>query len=432
MAPPGYTRRRSDPLGVGGGRGATDASCPWPCAMDSNSLLHASAPISSAPMAVPSPAAVPPSGTVGQLMPSAPPLESLRDTYTAASTSQFEDHGQPPSGGTQLGAADSSVASYSFFQPAELQVLQAQAVPVDGFQLAQGGAAPTQPMLLAQAAPMAQAMPVAQAVPVLTTVVGVPIFDPATVRSTAKTEQDSNDGVKSSDPCLSSVDEIFKFLNTCVHPCQQAALALGPGRVWFRTAFNISRHLLQVPADSYNTRPRVAARVHGYHRERRTRTVTRTDSEGRRREEREEYWVTVTDFDYKLDLTTFIFPFGFIQSVDDEGQDVAALIAAYLADDNMLKTLQMTVRQILVTTVSSSVLALPLLSQFFQMLWQLPTFGLWVRVQKEVSFDFNALGGMIHGCAPACKHRHLVALDSFSVRSEQTWLSPFSHASGLW
>lgn len=160
--------------------------------------------------------------------------------------------------------------------------------------------------------------------------------------------------------------------------------------------------------------------------------MTRTDSEGRRREEREEYWVTVTDFDYKLDLTTFIFPFGFIQSVDDEGQDVAALIAAYLADDNMLKTLQMTVRQILVTAVSSSVLALPLLSQFFQMLWQLPTFGLWVRVQKEVSFDFNALGGMIHGCAPACKHRHLVALDSFSVRSEQTWLSPFSHASGLW
>ena len=210
-------------------------------AVPSPAAVPLSGAVASAPMAVPSPAAVPPSGTVGQLMPSAPPLESLRDTYTAASTSQFEDHGQPPSGGTQLGAADSSVASYSFFQPAELQVLQAQAVPVDGFQLAQGGAAPTQPMLLAQAAPMAQAMPVAQAVPVLTTVVGVPIFDPATVRSAAKTEQDSNDGVKSSDPCLSSVDEIFKFLNTCVHPCQQAALALWPGRVWFRKPrFSIS------------------------------------------------------------------------------------------------------------------------------------------------------------------------------------------------
>lgn len=79
--------------------------------------------------------------------------------------------------------------------------------------------------------------------------------------------------------------------------------------------------------------------------------MTRTDSEGRQRQEREEYWVTVTDFDYKLDLTEFIFPYGFIQSVDDQGQNVPALIAAYLADDNMLKTLQMTVRQILVMAV---------------------------------------------------------------------------------
>ena len=194
--------------------------------MDSTGLLHAAVPLSSAPMAVPSPVpspapmampSAPPAGTVAQLMPSAPPLESLRDTYTAASTGQFEDHGQPPSEGTQLGD-NSSVANYSFFQPSELQVLQAAAVPVDGFQLGTGGGAPTQPVQLAHAVPVAQAMPVAQATPVLTTVVGVPIYDPATVRSTAKTEQDSNDGVKSSDPCLSTVDEIFKFLNTCVYP----------------------------------------------------------------------------------------------------------------------------------------------------------------------------------------------------------------------
>ena len=187
--------------------------------MDSTSLLSASVPASSAPqaVAVPSPApmpSAPPAGSVAQLMPSAPPLESLRDTYTAAGSGQFEDHGQPPSSDTQLGAANGSVASYSFFQPAELQVLQAQAVPVDGFQLAHGGAAPSQPVHLAQAVPVAQAMPVAQAVPVLTTAVGVPIFDPTTVRSTAETEQDSNDGVKSCDPCLVTVDEIFKFLNT--------------------------------------------------------------------------------------------------------------------------------------------------------------------------------------------------------------------------
>jgi hypothetical protein len=332
-----------------------------PAAMDKSGLLDASADVSSAPpvaaaaVAVPSPApmpqqqyqqpppqyqqpppqqyqqppqqaSAPPAGTVAQLMPSAPPLESLRDTYSAAGGQQYEDHGQPPSSaGTQLGAADGSVASYNFFQPAELQVLQAQAVPVDNFQLNTGGGAP-----VAQAVPVAQAMPVAQATPVLTTNVGVPIFDPATVRSSAATEQDSNDGVKSSDACLTSVDEVFKFLNT------------------------------------YNTRPRIAARVHGYHRERRTRTVTREDSEGNKRTEREEYWVTVTDFEYSLDLTEFIFPYGFIQSMDDKGQDVAALISAYLSDDNMLKTLEM---------------------------------------KKEISFDFNALSSMIYGCGCSTKPR---------------------------
>ena len=66
----------------------------------------------------------------------------------------------------------------------------------------------------------------------------------------------------------------------------------------------LSRHwTLAGGYNRYNTRPRIAAWVHGYHRERRTRTVTKTDSEGRRTEEREEYWVTVTDFEYKLDLT---------------------------------------------------------------------------------------------------------------------------------
>ena len=82
--------------------------------------------------------------------------------------------------------------------------------------------------------------------------------------------------------------------------------------------------------------------------------MTKTDSEGRRTQEREEYWVTITDFEYKLDLTEFIFPYGFIQSVDDREQDVAALINAYIADDNMLKTLEMTVRQIIVIAYDSA------------------------------------------------------------------------------
>ena len=74
----------------------------------------------------------------------------------------------------------------------------------------------------------------------LQTAVGMPIYA-ASDKSTAATEQDGSSGVKSSDPLLTSVPEILKFL------------------------------------DTYNTRPRVAARVHGYHRERRHRTVTRTD-----------------------------------------------------------------------------------------------------------------------------------------------------------
>jgi len=44
--------------------------------------------------------------------------------------------------------------------------------------------------------------------------------------------------------------------------------------------------------------------------------------------------------------------------MDDKGQDVAALIAAYLSDDNKLKTLEMS---------------------------------------KEIAFDFNSLSAMIHG-----------------------------------
>ena len=74
----------------------------------------------------------------------------------------------------------------------------------------------------------------------------------------------------------------------------------------------------------------------------------------------------MTDFAYSLDLTEFIFPYGFIQSMDDKGQDVAALISAYLSDDNMLKTLEM---------------------------------------KKEISFDFNALSSMIYGCGCSTKPR---------------------------
>ena len=67
----------------------------------------------------------------------------------------------------------------------------------------------------------------------------------------------------------------------------------------------------------------------------------------------------MTDFDYRLDLTRFIFPFGYIDaSADRRGRSVPAVVEAYLRDGNMLKSLEM---------------------------------------KKEVSFDWRALEAMIHG-----------------------------------
>ena len=48
----------------------------------------------------------------------------------------------------------------------------------------------------------------------------------------------------------------------------------------------------------------------------------------------------MTDFDYKIDLTPFIFPYGYIQSVT-AGMSVPDLIQGYLNDSNALKTLKM-------------------------------------------------------------------------------------------
>jgi hypothetical protein len=130
--------------------------------------------------------------------------------------------------------------------------------------------------------------------------------DPATQPSLAETTYDHLRGVSSCDVLLhmdQSGDEILKYLNT------------------------------------YNTRPLQAVRVHGHHQETRTRTVSSTDSNGNRTERTETYSVTVTDFDYKVDLSHFIFPFGFIQT--DNGQSVEEAIQDFLGDANGLKKLTM-------------------------------------------------------------------------------------------
>ena len=251
-------------------------------------------------------------------MPSAPPMASLSDQWSTFQYTPDEDHGEAPK--ASMEQASGAVGFANFYSPEvrvvgpsaplssrfvafetafapchqEIGVLQAQAVPVDY----------VSSRSYEGQLPVAQcAVPVAQATPVLTTAVGMPIFSGQT-RCVAETEQDGSSGVKSCDAILDNVSEILNFLNT------------------------------------YNTRPRVACHVHGYHRERRHRTVERTDAEGNRRTHQETYYETVTDFDYKVDMSDYVFPFGYIQSVDAT-MSVPQLIEAYLADPNLLKTLEM-------------------------------------------------------------------------------------------
>jgi hypothetical protein len=137
--------------------------------------------------------------------------------------------------------------------------------------------------------------------PILTTATGVTVLPGA--GSTAKAEFKGYEGVMSKDDCLGNPTEILNFLQT------------------------------------HNTRPRQFVRVHGYHREQRTRRVTERDSEGRERERIEHYYVTVDDFDYKIDLTQFIFPYGLIQCRD--GTSIPDVIERYLDDGSAFRRLSM-------------------------------------------------------------------------------------------
>ena len=269
-------------------------------------------------------AAIPVAQTVAGAMPSAPPLADIQDfTGTNAAVPAGEEAhtgGAPDEGGgagSRCALTAHAGAPARYWSPEEMKTLTAQAVPVDPFRPARGqtpaGQIPTAQAFAAAAVPVATAT----AVPVLTTSTGVPVT--VNQPSACVAEYDGYTGVKSCDPRLNNdVAEVMRFLQT------------------------------------YNTRPRVAARCHGYHRERRTRRVRDDDGDWRT----ETYYVTVTDFDYRVDLSQFVFPFGFIQSVDPNGRPIPAIIQAYFDDDSKLKTLKM---------------------------------------YKEIGFDFRALGGMVHG-----------------------------------
>jgi hypothetical protein len=250
--------------------------------------------------------------TVNQAMPTAPPMSSLQggQMYDESGYQLEKDAGPQQQPANQEGVYDASgqnLAGNHFFTPQELQQLQSQPLPVDTFRPSGAkdqGAINMPNVTGVQVVQAGQAQTVIQN-PVLVTAAGMPIVTNAV--SGAKTDYDGYKGVKSCDEILQqNADEIMLFLQT------------------------------------HNTRPRLSCRVHGYHQERRTRTVR--DSEGRTRTET--YYVTVTDFDYKIDLTNFIFPYGYIQSVRDKDKDgkpdpIPQIIQEFIDDTNKLKTLQM-------------------------------------------------------------------------------------------
>ena len=224
---------------------------------------------------------------VAQSMPVAPPLEGLSDTYTTNPVLEqnFEaSDARLPKADVCVSDATHAQAGAAFFAPDELQILRAQPVPVDNYQMGAGGA----PLPDGQQLPTATvvggppgpggALPAADVI--FTTNAGVPVLK--TQNSPAETDLDGSygRGIKSCDPCLVSFEDIMQFLNT------------------------------------YNTRPKLAVQVWGHHQEQRTRQVSSTDSDGNTSYHTETYYVTVTDFKYNLDLTSFIFPFGYIQVCD--------------------------------------------------------------------------------------------------------------------
>lgn len=92
---------------------------------------------------------------------------------------------------------------------------------------------------------------------------------------------------------------------------------------------------------THNARPLLGCKVEGWHHETRHRRRRERDANGNEREVVETYVVRVSDFEYKVDLSSFIFPYGYMASVDEKGLNVPQLLDKYLHDSNMLKSLEM-------------------------------------------------------------------------------------------
>ena len=215
----------------------------------------------------------------------------------------------------------------TFYSDEQMALLNQQLPPPEVFYYGlKSGVRPeaAQPLPTVTGAPVATDAQVAMACPVLTTASGVPVVVASSAGlSGARTAFDGMQGIKSCDERLqTSMDELLLFFNT------------------------------------HNSRPLVGCLVEGWHHETRHRQRRVEEGNGKHHYVTETYVELVTDFKYKIDLTSFVYPYGYIVSVDENKLSVPQLCQKFVDDENLLKSLQMT---------------------------------------KEVHFDFKQLDAMVHG-----------------------------------
>ena len=239
-------------------------------------------------------------------MPSAPAVDQLQDTYT---NGQCADHvieyhaPREEEKNCALHQMNNGTGKPRFFSQQQQQLLANTAVQPTDYYLDNAKN---------ENGPPSGFLPVAVAVesggsPLLVTDEGVPLYHPSNLQpSTADTSFDGYKGVSSSDELLfmdKSGEEILKFLNT------------------------------------FNSKPKQLVRVHGFHYETRTREIQEEDDDGNIRWRTEHYEEFVTDFDYRVDISDMVFPYGYIATT--EGTPVPNAIDDFLLDHNCLKQLVM-------------------------------------------------------------------------------------------
>ena len=289
---------------------------------------------------------------VSELMPEVAPVSSLTDSYSnfqyTAESSSEAGRTHAATWDAKSGITDATTFSLpahmcqpvthkttittqttttTFYSDEQLALLNQQLPPPEIFYYGlKSGVRPeaAQPLPKVTGASVATDAHVAMARPVLTTAGGVPVVVASSAGlSGACTAFDGMQGIKSCDERLqTSMDELLLFFNT------------------------------------HNSRPLVGCLVEGWHHETRHRQRRVEEGNGKHHYVTETYLELVTDFKYKIDLTSFVYPYGYLVSVDENKLSVPQLCQKFVDDKNLLKSLQMT---------------------------------------KEVHFDFKQLDAMVQG-----------------------------------